>query len=275
MDTKNFWISSQKFHKEVINYNQFRSSFFVFSLSPFKWKIATSNFFRGEVYMFKILVVEDDKNLRKLIATCLKKANYTVFDTRNGKEALELMDTEYVDLIVTDIMMPEMNGYELIKSLREAKYETPILIITAKEDIEDKKQGFTLGADDYMVKPINIDELILRVKSLLKRTNQASEKIIKIGDVQLNYDTMEIKKKDKKYQLTQKEFYLLYKLLSTPDTIFKRQELIEEIWGLENDSDFRTVDVHIKRIREKLEEINEFEIVTIRGIGYKAIINKE
>ena len=225
--------------------------------------------------MFKILVVEDDKNLGKLIATCLKKANYTVFDTRNGKEALELMDTEYVDLIVTDIMMPEMNGYELIKSLREAKYETPILIITAKEDIEDKKQGFTLGADDYMVKPINIDELILRVKSLLKRTNQASEKIIKIGDVQLNYDTMEIKKKDKKYQLTQKEFYLLYKLLSTPDTIFKRQELIEEIWGLENDSDFRTVDVHIKRIREKLEEINEFEIVTIRGIGYKAIINKE
>lgn len=225
--------------------------------------------------MFKILVVEDDKNLRKLIATCLKKANYTVFDTRNGKEALELMDTEYVDLIVTDIMMPEMNGYELIQSLREAKYETPILIITAKEDIEDKKQGFTLGADDYMVKPINIDELILRVKSLLKRTNQASEKIIKIGDVQLNYDTMEIKKKDKKYQLTQKEFYLLYKLLSTPDTIFKRQELIEEIWGLENDSDFRTVDVHIKRIREKLEEINEFEIVTIRGIGYKAIINKE
>ena len=147
--------------------------------------------------MFKILVVEDDKNLRKLIATCLKKANYTVFDTRNGKEALELMDTEYVDLIVTDIMMPEMNGYELIKSLREAKYEIPILIITAKEDIEDKKQGFTLGADDYMVKPINIDELILRVKSLLKRTNQASEKIIKIGDVQLNYDTMEIKKKTK------------------------------------------------------------------------------
>ena len=275
MDTKNFWISSQRFHKEVINYKQFRSSFFVFSLSPFKWKIATSNFFRGEKYMFKILVVEDDKNLRKLIVTCLKKANYTVFDTRNGKEALELMDTEYVDLIVTDIMMPEMNGYELIKSLREAKYETPILIITAKEDIEDKKQGFTLGADDYMVKPINIDELILRVKSLLKRTNQASEKIIKIGDVQLNYDTMEIKKKDKKYQLTQKEFYLLYKLLSTPDTIFKRQELIEEIWGLENDSDFRTVDVHIKRIREKLEEIKEFEIVTIRGIGYKAIINKE
>mgnify|MGYP000174579821 FL=1 len=222
--------------------------------------------------MFKILVVEDDKNLRKLIVTCLEKANYTVFDTKNGEEALELMDRQYVDLIVTDIMMPEMNGYELIKELREANYNTPILIITAKEDIEDKRVGFSLGADDYMVKPINIDELIMRVKSLLKRSNQANEKKIKIGDVELDYDKLEIRKKDKVYQLTQKEFYLIYKMLSTPDTIFKRQDLIEEIWGLENESDFRTVDVHIKRLREKLEDINEFEIVTIRGIGYKAII---
>ena len=222
--------------------------------------------------MFKILVVEDDKNLRKLIVTCLEKANYTVFDTKNGEEALELMDRQYVDLIVTDIMMPEMNGYELIKELRDANYNTPILIITAKEDIEDKRVGCSLGADDYMVKPINIDELIMRVKSLLKRSNQANEKKIKIGDVELDYDKLEIRKKDKVYQLTQKEFYLIYKMLSTPDTIFKRQDLIEEIWGLENESDFRTVDVHIKRLREKLEDINEFEIVTIRGIGYKAII---
>ena len=222
--------------------------------------------------MFKILVVEDDKNLRKLIVTCLEKASYTVFETRNGEEALDLMDKEYVDLIVTDIMMPEMDGYELIKSLREANYNTPILIITAKEDIEDKKQGFNLGADDYMVKPINIDELILRVKSLLRRSNQANERKIKIGEVELDYDKLEVKKQEKVYQLTQKEFYLLYKLLSTPDTIYKRQDLIEEIWGLENDSDFRTVDVHIKRLREKLEDIKEFEIVTIRGIGYKAII---
>ena len=182
------------------------------------------------------------------------------------------MDRQYVDLIVTDIMMPEMNGYELIKELRDANYNTPILIITAKEDIEDKRVGFSLGADDYMVKPINIDELIMRVKSLLKRSNQANEKKIKIGDVELDYDKLEIRKKDKVYQLTQKEFYLIYKMLSTPDTIFKRQDLIEEIWGLENESDFRTVDVHIKRLREKLEDINEFEIVTIRGIGYKAII---
>ena len=202
----------------------------------------------------------------------MEKASYTVFETHNGEEALDLMDKEYVDLIVTDIMMPEMDGYELIKSLREANYNTPILIITAKEDIEDKRQGFNLGADDYMVKPINIDELILRVKSLLRRSNQANERKIKIGEVELDYDKLEVKKQEKVYQLTQKEFYLLYKLLSTPDTIYKRQDLIEEIWGLENNSDFRTVDVHIKRLREKLEDIKEFEIVTIRGIGYKAII---
>lgn len=225
--------------------------------------------------MFKILVVEDDKNLRKLIVTCLTKSNYTVFESKNGQEALDVLDKEYIDLIVTDIMMPQIDGYELIKLLREAKYETPILIITAKEDIEDKKQGFNLGADDYMVKPINIDELILRVKSLLKRSKLTTEKIIKIGNVELNYDRLEIKKEDKTYKLTQKEFYLLYKLLSKPDTIFKRQELIEEIWGLENESDYRTVDVHIKRIREKLEDIKEFEIITIRGIGYKAIIKGE
>ena len=205
--------------------------------------------------MFKILVVEDDKNLRKLIVTCLEKSNYTVFETRNGQEALELMDREFVDLIVTDIMMPQIDGYELIKLLREAQYETPILIITAKEEFEDKKQGFELGADDYMVKPINIDEMLLRVKSLLRRSKSPNEKVIKIGAIELNYDRLEIKKKNIKYQLTQKEFYLLYKLLSLPNTIFKRQELIEEIWGLESDSDFRTVDVHIKRIREKLEDI--------------------
>lgn len=225
--------------------------------------------------MFKILVVEDDKNLRKLIVTCLEKSNYTVFETRNGQEALELMDREFVDLIVTDIMMPQIDGYELIKLLREAQYETPILIITAKEEFEDKKQGFELGADDYMVKPINIDEMLLRVKSLLRRSKSPNEKVIKIGAIELNYDRLEIKKKNIKYQLTQKEFYLLYKLLSLPNTIFKRQELIEEIWGLESDSDFRTVDVHIKRIREKLEDIEEFEIVTIRGIGYKAIIKED
>ena len=225
--------------------------------------------------MFKILVVEDDKNLRKLIATYLKKNEYITYEATNGLEALDIMDTNYIDLIISDIMMKEMDGYELTKSLRDANYTIPILLVTAKSTIADKKEGFLLGADDYMVKPINMEEMLLRVKVLLKRANAANETKLIIGNLILDYRQMSVTYKGKNYKLAQKEFQLLYKLLSTPDTIFTRQELIEEIWGLENDSDYRTVDVHRKRIREKLQDINEFEIVTIRGIGYKGIINKK
>lgn len=225
--------------------------------------------------MFNILVVEDDKNLRKLITTYLQRNKYNTYEATNGEEALNVLDQSYIDLIVSDIMMPKMDGYELIKSLREAKYDVPILIITAKSEIEDKKEGFLLGADDYMVKPIDIEEMLLRMQVLLRRSKSASEKKIQIGDLLLNYNQLSVIKKDKVYNLAQKEFYLLYKLLSTPNTIFTRQELIEEVWGLESDSDYRTVDVHIKRIREKMKDVDEFEIVTIRGIGYKAIIHEK
>lgn len=225
--------------------------------------------------MFNILVVENDKNLRKLITTYLQRNKYNTYEATNGEEALNVLDQSYIDLIVSDIMMPKMDGYELIKSLREAKYDVPILIITAKSEIEDKKEGFLLGADDYMVKPIDIEEMLLRVQVLLRRSKSASEKKIQIGDLLLNYNQLSVIKKDKVYNLAQKEFYLLYKLLSTPNTIFTRQELIEEVWGLESDSDYRTVDVHIKRIREKMKDVDEFEIVTIRGIGYKAIIHEK
>ena len=224
--------------------------------------------------MFNILVVEDDKNLKKLMTTYLKKNGYITYEANNGEEALDILDKSYIDLIISDIMMPKIDGYELTKELRQAKYEIPIMLITAKGEIEDKKTGFLLGADDYMVKPINMEEMILRVKVLLKRAKSANEKKIKIGNVILDYKSLSISKKEKNYNLAQKEFYLLYKLLSTPNTIYTRQELIEEIWGLESDSDYRTVDVHIKRIREKLKEIEEFEIITVRGIGYKAIIKK-
>ena len=224
--------------------------------------------------MFKILVVEDDKNLRKLITTYLRKNEYITYEATNGEEALEVIDTNYIDLIISDIMMEKMDGYELTKSLREANYTIPILLVTAKSTIEDKKEGFLLGADDYMVKPIDIDEMILRVKALLKRAKATNEQKLQIGKLILDYHQLLVERDGKNYQLAQKEFYLLYKLLSTPDTIFTRQELIEEIWGLDNESDFRTVDVHIKRIREKLNSIKEFEILTIRGIGYKAIITK-
>ncbi len=225
--------------------------------------------------MFNILVVEDDKNLRKLITTYLQRNKYNTYEATNGEEALNVLDQSYIDLIVSDIMMPKMDGYELIKSLREAKYDVPILIITAKSEIEDKKEGFLLGADDYMVKPIDIEEMLLRIQVLLRRSKSASEKKIQIGDLLLNYNQLSVIKKDKVYNLAQKEFYLLYKLLSTPNTIFTRQELIEEVWGLESDSDYRTVDVHIKRIREKMKDVDEYEIVTIRGIGYKAIIHEK
>ena len=225
--------------------------------------------------VFNILVVEDDKNLRKLITTCLKRENYQTFEATNGIEALDVIDKNYIDLLVTDIMMPKMDGYELTRELRNAKYNIPILLITAKSTLDDKKEGFLAGADDYMVKPIDIEELALRVKVLLKRANMAHEKKIKIGKLVLDYDQLTVTREDKNYTLAQKEFYLLYKLLSTPNTIFTRQELMEEIWGLENDSDYRTVDVHIKRIREKMADVDEFEIITVRGIGYKAIIKGE
>lgn len=225
--------------------------------------------------MFRILVVEDDKNLRKLMVTYLKRNGYTYYEAVNGREALDILDQEYIDLIISDIMMPEVDGYELTKELREANYTIPILLVTAKGDIEDKKEGFLLGADDYMVKPIDMEEMILRVKVLLKRAQSANEKKLKIGEFVLDYHQLSASKKGKNYTLTQKEFYLLYKLLSTPNTIFTRQQLIEEVWGLDSESDYRTVDVHIKRIREKLADVDDFEIVTIRGIGYKAVVKGE
>ena len=224
--------------------------------------------------MFNVLVVEDDKNLKKLMVTYLKRNNYTVFEANNGIQALDIIDKQYIDLVISDVMMPEMDGFELLNELRTSNYEIPIMLITAKGDISDKKQGFILGADDYMVKPVDMEEMILRVSVLLKRVKSANKRKIVIDDLIIDYDQLSVTKHGKVYNLEQKEFYLLYKLISTPNTIFSRQELIEEIWGLESESEYRTVDVHIKRLREKLSDLNEFEIVTVRGAGYKIVINK-
>ena len=224
--------------------------------------------------MFNVLVVEDDKNLKKLMVTYLKRNNYTTFEANNGIQALDIIDKQYIDLVISDIMMPEMDGYQLLNELRTSNYEIPIMLITAKGDISDKKQGFILGADDYMVKPVDMEEMILRVSVLLKRVKSANKRKIVIDDLVIDYDQLSVTKHGKVYNLAQKEFYLLYKLISTPNTIFSRQELIEEIWGLESESEYRTVDVHIKRLREKLSDLNEFEIVTVRGAGYKIVINK-
>ena len=224
--------------------------------------------------MVKILVVEDNNNLRKLMITYLKRNNYEVLEAEDGKVALDIIDKNHVDLIISDIMMPNIDGYELTKELRQANFLVPILIVTAKDTIDDKRQGFLLGVDDYMVKPIDMDEMILRVGVLLRRANIVNQRKLKINDVLLSYDEYTLAKGKDVFQLPQKEFQLLYKLLSYPNKIFTRQELIDEIWGLESDSEQRTVDVHIKRLREKFDKFEEFEILTIRGIGYKAIIKK-
>lgn len=225
--------------------------------------------------MFNVLVVEDDKNLRKLIVTCLKKKNYNVLEVENGEKALEVMDTNYVDIIISDIMMPHMDGYELIRELREANFNVPILLITAKSDISDKRTGFLLGADDYMVKPIDIEEMLLRIEVLLRRAQNANKKKIEIGNLFIDYDQRTVIRNGVIYNLALKEFQLLYKFLTKPNVILTRQELIDEIWGLESESDYRTIDVHVKRIREKLFDVDEFEIVTVRGVGYKCIIKEK
>ncbi len=220
--------------------------------------------------MFHILIVEDDKNLKKLMETVLKQNGYLVVCASDGQGALELLESVYVDLIISDIMMPNLDGYSLTKELRDADYNIPILMITARETFEDKRKGFLSGADDYMVKPINMDEMVLRVGALLRRSQIVSEQRICLGEVELDYRSLTINKGNVSIPLPKKEFYLLYKLLSYPKQIFTRQQLMEEIWGPDSDTEERTVDVHIKRLRERLQSFYEFDIVTIRGIGYKA-----
>ncbi|ABW18748.1 response regulator transcription factor [Alkaliphilus oremlandii] len=220
--------------------------------------------------MFNILVIEDDKNLRRLMEAFLKRENYNVLSAKDGLEALNVLDSFHVDLIISDIMMPHMDGYEFTEQLRKSNINVPILMVTAKETIEDKKRGFSVGTDDYMVKPINLDEMLLRVAALLRRSNIVNEHRMVIGEVALDYNTLTVSKKGESIVLPKKEFYLLFKLLSHPKQIFTRQQLMDEIWGMDAETDERTVDVHIKRLREKFGDFSEFEIITVRGLGYKA-----
>lgn len=222
--------------------------------------------------MVNILLVDDHEKVRRLMEIYLKREGYNVLHAANGREALEILEGMAAELVVADILMPEMDGYELTRSLREANYSMPILMVTAKDTLPDKKMGFDLGADDYMVKPVDMDELTLRVKALLRRSRISSERRIVIGNLALDYDSLEVRTPEGVTELPRKEFYLLYKLLSYPKKIFTRQELMDDIWGMDSDADERTVDVHIKRLREKFEGLPEFEIVTIRGLGYKGVI---
>lgn len=221
--------------------------------------------------MFNILVVEDDKKLRRLLCTVLTKNGYHAIGAEDGLAALEILDQEYIDLIISDIMMPNMDGYELTKMLRETKHHLPILMVTAKESFDDKERGFLVGTDDYMVKPIDVNEMILRVGALLRRARIANERKLTCGNTILDYDSLTVYQNGQSFILPQKEFYLLFKLISYANKIFTRQQLMDEIWGMDSETDERTVDVHINRLRERFKDSGDFEIVTVRGLGYKAV----
>ena len=221
--------------------------------------------------MFSILVCEDDFAIKTMISTKLKQENYSVHTAQNGQEALNLMEKQQIDLVISDIMMPEMDGYEFVQTLRETKHTLPILMITAKSQLESLEAAFKLGVDDYMVKPLRLEELVLRVKALLRRSQLEAEKVLTFTHTQLDYNalTMTDLTTGEQVQIPPKEFFLLYKLLSHPEKIFTRLDLLDDIWGMEEDYDERLVDACIKRLRQKLKGNEDFDIVTVRGLGYK------
>ena len=221
--------------------------------------------------MINVLVIEDEENIRTIIKKVLTREGYKVLEAGSAEEGLEIIDKKPIDLIVLDVTLPNMDGYEFTKESRSSHMEIPILMATARQLPMDKHKGFIVGTDDYMTKPLDMDEFILRIKALLRRSKIVSERKIQIGKVTLDYDSLTVTRENEKTTLPQKEFYLLYKLLSYPDKIFTRLELMDEIWGYETDSEDTTINVHINRLRKKFESYPEFEIKAIRGLGYKAV----
>lgn len=221
--------------------------------------------------MFDILVVEDDKNTRKLLQAVLTNAGYNVITAEDGVAALEVTEHNHVDLMVIDVMMPRMDGYTLTETLREGGSQLPMLMLSAKGNVADIKQGFIVGIDDYLTKPFDFEELLLRIKALLRRSKIVSEHKLTVGNVTLDYRTFKVYMPDREEELPQKEFLLLFKLLSYPDVVFTRLQLMDEIWGMDAESDEHTVNVHINRLRTRFQNVKDFEIVTVRGLGYKAV----
>ena len=221
--------------------------------------------------MFQIMVVDDDRNTRTLLKAVLEAENYTVFTAENGVDALDVMDAHHIDLEVLDIMMPKMDGYQFTRTLRESNNNLPILMVSARQLPSDKKHGFLVGTDDYMTKPIDEEEMLWRIKALLRRARIASERRIVVGNVILDYDSLTVSRNGETQELPQKEFMLLYKLLSYPGKIFTRIQLMDEIWGADSETGWETVTVHVGRLRKRFDGWNEFEIVSVRGLGYKAV----
>ncbi len=224
--------------------------------------------------MFHILVVDDDKNIRFVMQEILEANGYVTFTAKDSNEALDIIEKEHIDLAVVDIMMPHTDGYDLTRMLREYNSDFPILMVSAKQLPQDRKRGFMAGIDDYMSKPIDPDEFILHIKALLRRFQIINERKISIGNVTLDYDTFCVTRGDEVQELPQKEFQLLYKLLSFPDKIFTKIQLMDEIWGLDCETTPETVTVHIGRLRKRFEGFDEFEIENVRGLGYKAVRKK-
>ena len=221
--------------------------------------------------MLKILIAEDDRELRRLFAHVLIKNGYTVKEVANGKEALDAIDNEYFDLIISDIRMPVMDGYTLVRMLRDAGNNTPVMMITAKDAFDDMRLGFLSGSDDYMIKPVNVNEMVISVQALLRRAQMINERKQTIGSTVMECDTFTVTSNEGTMVLPQKEFMLLYKMASYPGRIFTRQQLMYDVWGVDSESDTHTVDVHIGRLRDRFKENKDFKIVTMRGIGYKVV----
>ena len=221
--------------------------------------------------MLKILIAEDDRELRQLFSHVLIRQGYAVTGVADGQQALDALDADYYDLIISDIMMPVMDGYELVRQLRESGSTTPVLMITARDAFDDMRLGFQSGVDDYMVKPINVNEMVLRVQALLRRAQMINDRRQTIGDTVMECDSLTVTAAGESMILPQKEFMLLYKMAAYPGKIFTRQQLMDEIWGYDSESDTHTVDVHIGRLRDRFRDNKDFKIVTIRGVGYKVV----
>lgn len=224
--------------------------------------------------MNRILIIEDDAPILQLYSAFLRREGYETLEAQNGLEAWNILEKETIDLIITDIMMPDMDGYEFLRLLRRDNPLMPVLMISAREDFPAKTLGFSLGADDYMTKPVNLEEMLLRIQALLRRANIMSQKKLTLPDLELDYDAMTVAWQGDTFMLPRKEFLLLYKLLSFPNKIFTRMQLMDEIWGRDSSSDAQTVDVHINRLRRRFEGNRSFEILSVRGLGYKAVIRE-
>ncbi len=221
--------------------------------------------------MINILVVEDDLSMSKFLEALLTTNGYNVYTAGDGILAWDIIETQSIDFIVCDVMMPNMDGFEFVQSIRDAQFEMPVLMLTAKTYIDDKKRGYSVGSDDYMTKPVDEEELLLKITALLRRAKINNSKQITVGSVLIDYDSLTVTDKNESIELPPKEFMLLFKLLSYPNKIFTRLKIMDDIWGMDSETDDNTINVHVNRLRKKLSHIKEFEIMTIRGLGYKAV----